>query len=60
VDADGGRRRARLEIGAASGRDLAAKSQAFDDFLVFGNVGRLQVVEQLATLIDQLHQTAAR
>ena len=41
-------------------RWLAAEAQALDDFLVFLRLGGLQVVEELAALVDQLHEPATR
>src|SRR4051812_27168298 len=38
---------------------LASESEALDDFLVFGRLGGLQVVEELATLVHELHEPAA-
>src|SRR5581483_7553578 len=38
----------------------AAQSESLDQLLIFGRTRRLQIIEQLAALIDQLHQAAAR
>jgi hypothetical protein len=40
--------------------DLPAEAQTLDDLLVLGRVRRLQVVEELAALVHELHEPAAR
>src|SRR5947207_1677467 len=39
---------------------LAAQSQPLHHFLVFLRFGGLQIIEQLAALVDHLHQPATR
>ena len=41
-------------------RVLAAESELLDDFLVLGRLGGLQVVEEFATLVHELHEPATR
>src|SRR6185436_483343 len=41
-------------------RVLAPESQALDDLLILGRLGGLQVVEELAALVHELHQPATR
>src|SRR5581483_2784191 len=39
--------------------DSAAKSQALDELLVLLRLGRFQVIEELAPLVDELHEPAS-
>src|SRR5262245_56450468 len=41
-------------------RLLAPESEALDDFLVLGGLGGLQVVEEFAALVHELHEPATR
>ena len=38
---------------------LAAKSQALDEFLVLPGFRGLEIVEELAALVDELHESPA-
>ena len=49
----------RLGLEVRPGRPLTAQSQALDELLVSLRLRGLQVIEELATLVDELHEPTA-
>src|ERR1700744_1182532 len=52
--------RTRAACSAARPLISAAKAQALDELLVLLGLGRFQIIEKLAALIDELHEPAPR